>query len=69
LLGLASEQALVQQRVFFLKKTDPRLHLRKHLLEKLKIVREVFGHRIHALDYTESGHESRRQNLMRAVTP
>jgi len=40
-----------------------------YLLEQFRIVREVFGHGIHALDYTESGHESRRQNLVRAVSP
>ncbi|WP_423242179.1 hypothetical protein, partial [Pseudomonas viridiflava] len=46
-----------------------RLHLRKHLLEQLEIVGKVVGHGFHALDYTESGHESRRQNLMGTVTP
>ena len=69
LLGLTSEKALTQQRLFLFKKTDPRLHLRKHLLEMLKILGEVLGHGIHALDYPESGHESRRQSLMGTITP
>ncbi|WP_422124863.1 hypothetical protein, partial [Pseudomonas viridiflava] len=38
-------------------------------LEQLEIVGKVVGHGFHALDYTESGHESRRQNLMGTVTP
>ncbi|MNV55231.1 hypothetical protein D3C71_1474580 [compost metagenome] len=69
LLGLASEQALTQQRIFFFEETDSGLHLRKHLLEQFRIIGEVFGHGNHALDYTESGHVSRRQNLMRTVAP
>lgn len=43
--------------------------LAKHLLEQLEIIGKVFGHGVHALDYTESGHKSRRQNLMRSITP
>ena len=52
-----------------LEKTDSQLHLPKHFLEQLKLVREVFGHGIHAPDHTESGHESRRRNLMKSIAP
>lgn len=45
------------------------MHIRKHVLEQFEIVGEVVGHGFHALKYIESGHESRRQNLMRMVTP
>lgn len=41
--------------------------LASHLLDQFRIIEEVFGHKNHVLDYTESGHVSRRQNLMRAV--
>ena len=44
-------------------------HLLKQLFEQNRVVRKVFGHGNHALDYTESGDESRRQNLMRTVAP
>lgn len=44
-------------------------HLLKQLFEQRRVVRKIFGQRNHALDYTESGHESRRQNLMGTVTP
>jgi hypothetical protein len=63
------KMTLTQQRIFFFEKTDSGLHLRKHLLEQFRIIGEVFGHGNHALDYTESGDESRRQNLMRTVAP
>ena len=76
LLGLSSEQTLAQQRVFFFQMNNAplvRFALKQHLLEQLleqrRVVRKIFGHRNHALDYTESGHESRRQNLMWSVTP
>jgi hypothetical protein len=44
-------------------------HLLKQSLEQNRVVRKVFGHGNHALDYTESGDESRRQNLMQTVAP
>jgi hypothetical protein len=66
LLGLASEQTLTQQRIFFFEETDSELHLRKHLLEQFRITGRFSGMN-HALDYAESGHVSRRQNLMRTV--
>jgi hypothetical protein len=44
-------------------------HLRKQSLEQNRVVRKVFGHGNHAPVYTESGDESRRQNLMWSVTP
>ena len=34
-----------------------------------RIIREVFGHGNHAVDYTDSGDETRNQNLMRTVAP
>ena len=55
--------------VRLLQETDARTHPRKHLLEQLKIFLEIIGRRIHALDYTESSHESWAQNLMNPVTP
>ncbi len=76
LLGLAPEQALTQQRDFLFEMNDLTLvrcaladHLLKQLLEQNRIVREGFGHGDHAADYTESGNETRGQNLMRTVTP
>ncbi len=76
LLALAPEQALAQQRNFLFEMNDLTLvgralvdHLFKQLLEQNRIVRKVFGHGNHAADYTESGDVSRRQNLMRTVTP
>lgn len=36
----------------------------KQLLEQNRVVRKVFGHGNHALDYTESGDESGRQKTV-----
>lgn len=44
-------------------------HMLKQFFEQRRVVRKVSGHRNHALDYTESGHKSRRQNLMGTVIP
>ena len=76
LLGLTSEQTLKQERILFFQANNFSLiqltfveHLPKHLLEQHGIIWKIFGQGIHALDYTESGYESRRQNLMRTVAP
>lgn len=44
-------------------------HLRKQLPEQNRVVRKVFGHGNHALDYTQSGDDSRGKNLMWTVAP
>lgn len=43
--------------------------LREQLLEQNRIVKKVFGHGNHAVDYADSGDEARRQNQMRTVAP
>lgn len=65
-----------QQRVFFFKINSLALnlfaltqHFLKQLLEQYSVVRKVFEHGIHALNYTESSDESRRQNMMQTVAP
>ena len=76
LLGLTSEQTLKQEGILLFEPNNLSLvqltlveHLPKHLLEQNGIIWKIFGQGIHALDYTESGYESRRQNLMRTVAP
>ncbi|CAI3788163.1 hypothetical protein AHFPHNDE_01836 [Pseudomonas sp. MM227] len=69
LLQFSTEQPLPEKCNLFFEQAHPRLHLCKLLLEQFRIIREVVGHEIYAMDYTESGDESRSQNLMRMVTP
>lgn len=47
----------------------PTLRLKQQLLERFRIVRKLFGHKNHAVDYTDSGDETRGQHLVRTIAP
>lgn len=76
LFGFAREQAVAQQLDLFFQVEDMPFidgallqQLRKQLLEQYGIVRKVIGHGNHGPDYTGSGDETWRQNLMGTIAP
>ncbi len=76
LLGFAVEQPITQQLDPFFQIDDVALvdralsqQLRKQLPEHGRVIRKVIGRWNHGLDYTGSGDEAGRQNLMRAIAP
>ena len=83
LFGFAPEQAVAQKLDLFFQIDDVAFMgfqhlscfclasqcLKQQLLEQNRIIRKVIGQGNHRPDYTGSGDETRRQNLMRTITP
>src|SRR5690606_29158105 len=67
--AVAGGHSVLLAEQFYPYPTDARRASAQYLLEQNGIIWKIFGQGIHALDYTESGDESRRQNLVRPVAP